>query len=101
MALVLQGCPAAEAPLEKWPSQEGDLAAPWTRCAARWAHMMLPARAKRMGQSQEQSAEAETAAWLRSRKLDEAVASRVDGEEVVQIAVLRWAGSRGRPNVRE
>ena len=62
---------------------------------------MLPARAKGAGRSQVQSAEAETAAWLRSRTLDEAVASRVEGVGVVQVAVLRWAGIRGRPNVRE
>ena len=60
---------------------------------------MLPARAKVEGRSQVQSAGAETAAWQGSRTPDEAVASLVEGE--VEVAVLRWAGSRGRPNVRE
>ena len=62
---------------------------------------MLPARAEVAGRSQMQSAEAETVAWLGSRKPDEAVASLVAVVGKVQDAVLRRAGSRGRPNVRE
>ena len=60
---------------------------------------MLPASAKGEGRSQVRSAVAETAAWQGAHAPDEAVASLVEG--VVEVAVLRWAGSRGRPNVRE
>ena len=92
-------CLAAVALLETWPSPGEGQEVPWTTCAVRWEQRRRPASAKEAGRSQAQNAEPGTAAWQGSRTLDEAVASVVEG--VVEVAVLRRAGSRGGPNVRE
>ena len=92
-------CLAAVALLETWPSPGEGQEVPWTMCAVRWERRMLPANAEEARRSRVQSAEPGTEAWQGSRTLNEAVASVVEG--VVEVAVLRWAGSRGGPNVRE